>query len=149
MSITPNPPRVKKRVTHPEGGESRTQQNHAAATDINSIMSRYIQQGGSLPERPHSYGDFSSGITFHEAQDKVIAARDEFERLPVAVKRYCNQDVGEFLDLVYNPDRRGELEDLGLVEQHTPEAAPEANPPAAEPTPSEADPGPPAEEASS
>lgn len=123
------------RVTHPVGGESRTIQSDALATDVNSIMSKYVQTGqvpaGSV--RP-TYGDFTASVDFHTAMSRVKAAQGEFLRAPLAVRKHCGNDVGRFLDMVFDPERRGELEELGLVEAQAPEAAPEAAPVVEEPS---------------
>lgn len=124
-----------RRVRHAGGGKSRTRQSDTAATDMNKIVAKYHESGimPPLPGREPRYGDFGSGISFHEALNAVRSAEAEFENLPVAVRRHVKNDPGEFLDMVYDPSRRGELEELGLVETQAPTAAPPAAEPAAQP----------------
>lgn len=113
------------RVVHPEGGDLMTKQSMAAETDVNHIMKRWIHHGipplGS--NRTPRYGDFSSGIDFQAALNSVQEAIDQFDRLPSHIRLHCHNDPAEFLALVYNAERRAELEKLGLVPEQVPEAA--------------------------
>lgn len=122
-------PRERIRVTAPSGGDSRTKQADALASDINNIMDRFVTHG-QIPETGANptYGDFSQIGDLHSAMNRVQAAQDDFDALPSSVRRATNNDPGEFLDMVYDPDRRGELEKLGLVENLAPAAAPPAKP---------------------
>lgn len=136
-------PHLRGRVVHPVRGESRTIQSDAMSTDINSIMSKY-QQHGVLPRvnaaRPR-YGDFSSALDYHSSLSRVLAAQDEFMSLPSSVRKAVDNDPGKFLDLVTDPDRREELEKLGLLEaQLPPEPEPEPDPQPAEPAAPPAEP---------
>lgn len=120
------------RVTAPEGGPLLTKQSMAAATDVNAIVARHIAHGLPLPngsDRQFNYGDFSSFEDLHTSMNRVKAAEVDFMALPSAVRDHCNNDPREFLRLVFDPARRGELEKLGLVERLAPEAAPPAEKP--------------------
>lgn len=120
------------RVPHRSGGESRTKQSDALATDVNAIVKRWISTGVvPVSGRRPTYGDFSNVDDYLTAMNKVRAAEAEFQALPAHIRKYVDNDAGEFLRLVYDPARRGELEELGLVEQQAPEAAPPADVPAA------------------
>lgn len=120
----------RRRVQHPGGGVSKTRQSDALQSDVNAIMSKYVQTGlvSQRAERG-TYGDFSSGLTFHEAMNAVREAESDFWQLPPQVRRKCKNDPGEFLDMVFDPDRRHELEELGLREEDAPEKAPPASKP--------------------
>lgn len=117
--------RERKRVTHPSGGPVKTKQSEAAACDINAIMKRYASHG-ELPAGSGnpSYGDFSGVGDYHSAANRVLAAQADFDRLPSDVRKHVDNDPGSFLDLVYDPERRDELEELGLVEALLPDVPP-------------------------
>lgn len=121
---------------HRGGGRLMTKQAEEDEGNINSIMSRWIRDGipPEVGKEPR-YGDFSRSVDFHTAMTKVREAALEFERLPLAVRKHCDNDPGRFLDLVMDPDGRLELESLGLAETQAPTAAPPAAEPSAEPQP--------------
>lgn len=123
-------PRPREAVHPPEGGRQRTKQADALETDINQIVGRYIAHG-ELPNNGQqpTYGDFTDTGTYHSALNLVLSAQTDFGALPSAVRKHVDNDPGQFLTLVHDPDRRGELEELGLVEKQAPETAPPANEP--------------------
>lgn len=116
-----------------------TKQADAAKTDINQIMARWIAHG--IPPTgaaAHAqYGEFDNVDDYHHALNNLKEADASFGRLPAAIRKHVNNDPGEFLQMVMDPDRRGELEALGLVEAMAPEDAPPAAPAVADPAPSE------------
>lgn len=113
----------RRRVVHPEGGDSMTKQADALDSDINKIMNRYVTTGVLPPlnGRQATYGDFQDSADFYTQMNRVTHGRSEFERLPAHIRDYCKNDLGVFLDLVSNPERRKELEKLGLTEAQVPE----------------------------
>lgn len=108
------------RVTAPEGGRVMVKQSMAAETDINAIVARHVAHGVPLPVGAPSYGDFSSSLDYHSALNSLIAAQDEFSRLPASVRDYCQNDPGMFLDLVHDESRLAEMAKLGLVPELVP-----------------------------
>lgn len=123
------------RVTTEVGDTSLTRQSMAADTDVNAILARHIRSGIPLPAagtRPFSYGDFTGFGDYHEAMSLVVDAQRQFGQLPAHIRDYCDNDPGKFLELVYDPDRVGELEQLGLVAEQKPEGAAEPTPKPAE-----------------
>lgn len=112
-----------------------TKQSDAEQVDINRHLARWIAHGPhpALKERP-KYGDFSAVGDYLDSWNKVARAQLEFDALPSKIRKYCDNDVGKFVDLVYDPTRRGELEELGLLEEQAPAAAP----PSVEPVAAEA-----------
>ncbi len=124
-----------KRVTHPEGGELITKQSHALESDINSIISRFIQDGSvSGQAKTGDYGDFSGVSDYHDALSRIKAAEQQFASLPVAVRRHCDNNAGKFLEMVYNPEKIDELRELGMMNEQVPKpetpAVPETPAPA-------------------
>ncbi len=112
------------RVFHPSGGEMLTKQSERDATDVNLIMDSWVHAGaavaGHMNLSPGVYGDFSSGIDYHEALNRVKDAEASFMDLPAKVRGHVDNDPGKFLDMVFDPERREELEGLGLVAPEEP-----------------------------
>lgn len=125
------------RTVHPEGGRLMTKQAPAADSDINSIMGRWIAHG--IPPRAGAgnprYGDFSSGQDFHDSLSQIREAELQFGQLPAHIRSHCRNDPADFLEMVYDPERRDELVKLGLVEAQIPEAAKPDPVPTATPEP--------------
>jgi len=122
-------PRARQAVHPAEGGISKTKQADAIETDINKIVGKFIAHGtlpiaGTVP----TYGDFSTFTTYHDALNLVMQAQNDFDDLPATVRKHVDNDPGKFLDLVHDPTRRAELEELGLVDEQAPPAAPPADP---------------------
>lgn len=111
-----------------------TKQSMASETDVNQIMARWIHQGlppignGGTPK----YGDFSNAIDFQTALDQVREAQAQFDLLPAHVRRHCQNDPAQFLEMAFDPERRDELVKLGLAEERLPEK-PDVVPPVAPP----------------
>lgn len=109
------------------GGPSMTKQSMAAETDINAIVARHIAHDAPFfVDGRASYGDFFGSGDYHASLNAVMQAQEEFLKLPAAVRDHCQNDPGEFLQMVYDPARRDELVKLGLVEAAVPAAAPAA-----------------------
>lgn len=130
-----------RRVVQPEGGRLMTKQSQALETDVNQIVARHIATKTPLPTGPLQYGDFTNAMDFHGALTRIREAELQFNRLPAHIRRHCNNDPGQYLDLVFDPDRVGELELLGLVDAQKPEAAQPAPVPAPAPAPAPPAPG--------
>lgn len=110
------------RVIHPEGGESMTKQAFKDEVDINKIIERYAEYGVQpLASGQPKYGDFSDGFSFHDALSAVREVEEDFAALPARVRDACENDPGKYLDFVSDPEKRKELEGLGLVEAQVPE----------------------------
>lgn len=83
----PRDPRVRYRVTNNTVGESMTEQHHARACDINTIMARYVQTGliDHLSKYEPQFGDVSR-FDFQEAMYLVKEVESEFANLPAYVR---------------------------------------------------------------
>lgn len=120
---------VSRRVRHEGGGRKMVKDAEREQADINSIIAKWIKTGSTVQPGVHAkYGDFTGVVDFHEAVNRVKEAEESFLRLPIAVKRACDQDPGKFLDLVYSAETREELEELGLVTEMAPADAPQPEP---------------------
>ncbi len=104
------------------GKKSRTKQSFAAALDVNAIMKKYAATG-TLPENSRGepqYGDFSGVEDYLTSLNKIRAAEDRFAEMPSAVRDHCKNDPAELMAMVFDPERRGELEQLRLVKPKDP-----------------------------
>lgn len=125
------------RVRTPVGVRSRTKQSFKEESDLNSVMRRYRNTGllPNLNQALGHYGDFSNADDYLAAMESVREADALFAALPARVRDHVNNDPAQLLLLVHDPERRAELQELGLVppppvEPVVPAGAP-AVPPAA------------------
>lgn len=134
------------RVTQDPIGESRTKQSFQDETDLNRIMKRYRDSGVPPVPAPGRmlYGDFSSGDDFKAVLDRVHDAERQFMALPSFIRDHVGNDQGELLDLVTDPGRREEAEELGLLPRLERGDNPPVDPPA--PSPAVGDPAQPTPE---
>ncbi len=112
-------PRERVRVFHPSGGPVLTKQSHALETDVNAILARYISHGSGtahVNRQAPMYGDFSSGLDYASALNQIEGAKADFGRLPAHVRAHVRNDPGEFLNMMFDPERGEERERLGLVD---------------------------------
>jgi phage internal scaffolding protein len=111
----------RKRVISKAEGESRTEQHHANAVNINQIVSRY-QKTGVLPEpRPGArYGDFASVEDYHSAVQACRDAEELFMSLPPELRKRFDNDPHILFEFLENEENRSEAEELGLIERKLP-----------------------------
>lgn len=108
---------VERRVITVIEGPSMTKQAFAEESDVNWIMRNYTAVGvlESFNARPGRYGDFTGADDFLDALVKVKAAEDMFSELPARIRDAVRNDPAEFLAMVHDPSREGELRELGLL----------------------------------
>ena len=95
---------------------SMTSQQFADDVDINTIVRRFGLTG-QLPQSlsvPLS-GDFTGVTDFHSAMNLVVAAQDEFMKLPVDVRDRFGNDPGALVAFVSDDANRDEAVKLGIV----------------------------------
>lgn len=118
--------RVKRgRVFHPSGGKQMTKESLTEGTDVNKIMERWHQHGAAVAHLNRGqamWGDFSSGVDYQGALNSIHEAQRDFAALPSDVRAHVDNDPGKFLELVFDPERREELERLGLLDIQQPVA---------------------------
>jgi len=97
-----------------------TQQHFKDECDINNIL-RQFNITGILPEAPLSprYGDFTGISDYHTALNQVIAAEDEFMRLPADLRARFENDPAQLIEFLENSDNKDEAIKLGLVNPPT------------------------------
>jgi phage internal scaffolding protein len=94
-----------------------TQQHFKDECDINNIL-RQFNVTGLLPESTLSprYGDFTGISDYHTALNQVIAAEDEFMRLPADLRARFENDPAQLIEFLNNSENKNEAIKLGLVE---------------------------------
>ncbi len=128
----------RRRVPTDVGERSRTKQSMQEECDINAIMRRYVSTGileHQAMQAPR-YGDFSNADDYLAAVNKVKAAQARFDALPSEVRDHVGNEPAELLRMVYDPERREEMVQLGLLpepEEDPPEVVEPVKP--AEPVP--------------
>lgn len=123
--------------------ETRTKQSFKDECDINNIVRKpnlpeLIEQGKLIAQ----YGDFSEAPDYHEAQNIVARAHNQFSLLPSKVRERFNNDPAKFLDFANDPRSAPEMIRLGLATlspDPTPQPASPASPKAAGGAPSSKD----------
>lgn len=126
--------RLQKIFTEP----TRTKQSFGNECNINTIMRRYYKTGVIEHLRHDSprYLDLSNATDYLDAILTVQAAEDAFMELPALVREHFANDPAVYLAAFHDPDRRPELQELGLVLPEAPEpAVPVPSPEPAEPVP--------------
>lgn len=102
----------------------RTEQSHRDTCNINTIMAKAIRQGGlPLTERINRarFGDFSQTGSFHEMQNMVKKAEQDFAALPSGIRKEFDNDPGKLIDFLNDAENREKAEELGLVVKTIPE----------------------------
>lgn len=93
-----------------------TKQAHKDECDINRIMERFQRRGvlDHVARFEGQYGEFGDSISFHQAQQTLVAAQEAFDTLPAAVRARFKNDPAEFLDFVQDEKNAQEMFELGL-----------------------------------
>lgn len=95
---------------------TRTQQQFKEECDINNIL-RLFGVTGNLPittVQPMT-GDFTSVGDYQDAMNAVVAADENFMRLPALVREKFGQDPKQFVDFCVDPANIEAVRDLGLA----------------------------------
>ena len=92
------------------------QQHYKDECDINNIL-RQFNVTGLLPENALSprYGDFTGISDYQTALNQVIAAEDEFMRLPADLRARFGNDPAQLIEFMENSENKDEAIKLGLV----------------------------------
>lgn len=95
---------------------SLTQQQFRDDADINKIVDTFTRTG-VLPAATVSpqFGDFSGVSDFHSALNQVIAAQEDFQRLPAQLRSRFNNDPAALIDFLQDEGNRAEAVKLGIV----------------------------------
>lgn len=101
---------------------SMTQQQFKDEADINYIVSMYDSSGvmptfhgDGQPAQP-VFGDFTSlPDNAQEMYNLMIEAKNNFDNLPLEVRKHFNYDPAAFLEFADNPENLDELVAMGLA----------------------------------
>jgi phage internal scaffolding protein len=123
-------------------GESMTQEQFAAESEINNIIRSHDRNGviEHINRGNAIYADFSNITDFSDALEQIREAQNEFQQIPSEIREKFQNDAGNFFKFASNPDNIEELRELGLAEPKRPDAMPSepAIPEAVEPKNSKA-----------
>lgn len=79
--------------------ESLADQSQEAEANINTIVKRFGLTGALPPDvRTPQYGDFSDVVNYQTALDVVIAAREQFMKLPAELRFRFGNDPQSYMD---------------------------------------------------
>ncbi len=103
-----------------EGVKALTKQSFKDECNINKIMDKFQKSGAitHFAKNAPTYGDTTSPM-LHDALNIVADAESMFEELPSAIRKKFNNDPGQFLEFVQNPDNLDEMRELGLANKKT------------------------------
>lgn len=94
-----------------------TEQHHAKACDINTILAKALKTNGLVSHVNKMQGDYSAlanSMDYHEAVNAVMAADESFNLLPAKMRTDFNNDPALFLEFVENATTQ-ELSQAGLI----------------------------------
>ena len=114
-----------RRVTFSTGTETKVEQHHKDMVDVNNIVERY-RNTGLIPQRARmpSYGDFTHGQDFLQAQIRIKSAEADFASLPPDIRLKFNNDPGQLITYINDPENAAEARVLGLLPSE-PQGTPE------------------------
>lgn len=115
MSFTA--PKDQKRPTL-DTGPGLTKQSMRDECNINNIMAKYQKTGlvDFVSNREAQYME-TDPIDFHEAMNIVTSAKEMFADIPSSIRKKFNNDPGEFLEFVQNPENIDQVYELGLAQR--------------------------------
>ena len=108
-------------------GESLTKQADKKSADINHIMARYEKTG--LIEHVNrfegSYGDYMEiPEDYQGCIDMVREAQEMFQTVPSRIRAEFDNDPGQFLAFVSDPENREAMGEMGLLPKSPPVSPP-------------------------
>lgn len=94
-------------------GKSLTEQHHAKACDINTIMARYLKTGliDHISKYEPQFGDVSE-LDFKQSLDTITRVESEFYELPAFVRDHYDNDPSNYLAAVVTEEGLADLQSL-------------------------------------
>lgn len=113
---------VRKRVQTINLEDSKTQQQFAAAHDVNNIISKY-KKTGELPlaRKQGVFADVSTITDYHDSLNRVINANAAFMRLPADLRTRFGNDPAQLLAFLQDPNNNDEGVKLGIYDAPKPD----------------------------
>lgn len=95
-----------------------TKQSMRDETDINLIMAKYQKTGmiNFVNSRKGEYMEVPD-VDFQTAMDAVVQGNQMFADMPSNLRKQFNNDPGQFMDFVHNPENKEAMYELGLAER--------------------------------
>lgn len=98
--------------------ESEVVQSQKEESDINTIVRRFGLTGQLPPfTRIPQYGDFNGITDYHTAMNQVIAANDQFMKLPGSLRAKFNHDPEQYVNFCLDENNRDQLIEMGLIKK--------------------------------
>lgn len=119
-----------RRRVHPTiDNQQMTKQSHKAECDINNILSQFKKTGiiNHITQQQPTYTDLPDNLDYQNSLHLLQTAEDAFATLPSVVRRYFDNDPGEFLAAFSNPAMEDKLREFGLLDPK-PAPQPAGNP---------------------
>jgi phage internal scaffolding protein len=115
---------------------TRAQQHHAEECDINTIVKRFGITGKMpINQSEARYGDFTDADDYHTALNKIIAAEDDFMRLPADIRATFDNNPADLIEFLNNPANKSAAEKLGLINPTSSPSEPQTLPTSVTETP--------------
>jgi len=132
-----------RRVSFITDAGSVVEGHHKNEVDINNVMKKYHVTGFlESNAREAQYGDFTDASDFHTMKNRIIEAESDFARLPSHLRTRFNNDPGQLLSFLDDPENLSEAQELGLCPKPIPDTPATPTPPDEASTPLFAAPGP-------
>jgi len=90
--------------------------------DINHLMKKYENEG-RLPEMRKEnpvYGDFTNVQSYHDAQNIVIKANQQFKALDANIRKRFANSPAKLLEFVADVNNKAEAIALGIIPEEKP-----------------------------
>ncbi len=117
--VTPRKSHERTRFTSNTTGESMTKQSFRNESNINIIMAKYAKTGliDHVKKYEGRYEDVTGVEDYHTSLNRIHAAQAAFMSLPSGVRTKFDNDPGEFLNFVNEPDNLEEMYEMGLAKR--------------------------------
>lgn len=98
-------------------GTSRAKQSFRDECDINTIMAKYQKTGliTHVSKYGGQYGDLLNSVDYQTALNKTMEAGEAFQSLPSGIREKFENDPGQFLAFVEDPENEAEMIEMGLA----------------------------------
>ncbi len=119
---------------------SLTKRSFKNECDVNQVMARFEKTGviDHVNQRRPVYTDVSNFEDYQTSIGIVLSAHRQFEQLPSKIRARFENDPGEFLKFIENPENKQEAIEIGLIEApKNPEVKPPKSEEPPEPEPDE------------
>jgi len=125
-----------RRVSFITDAGSVVEGHHKNDVDINNVMKKYRLTGFlESNAKEAQYGDFSNSTDFHDMKNRIIEAESDFSKLPSHLRTRFNNDPGQLLSFLDDPQNLSEAQELGLCPKPVPDTPSASTPPTEASTP--------------